>query len=295
LTVELVGASLTAETIGKFKELKNYLKSLGSVLVAYSGGVDSTFLFKVAHEVLGDKCMGVTASSETYPQSELAEALKVAENIGGKHMLIRTEELADERFAGNPVNRCYFCKAELFSKLWSIARRAGLNYVVDGANADDVHDYRPGHQAGQELGVKSPLQEVGLSKEEIRQLSKALGLPTWNKPSFACLSSRFPYGQRITSEKLAQVDQAETFLRQLGFGQLRVRHHENIARIEVPREDFPLVTGAMLDRIVAKLKDLGFVYVTLDLQGLRSGSMNEVLFTVNSQGPHTATTKPQYN
>ena len=276
----MITTALPVETTAKFNQLQQYLQSLGSVLVAYSGGVDSTFLFKVAHQVLGDKCLGVTASSETYPQSELAEALKVAKTIGGKHLMIRTEELADERFASNPANRCYYCKSELFNKLLTIARAEGFDYVIDGANADDLNDYRPGHRAGQELGVKSPLQEVGLTKEEIRVLSKELGLPTWNKPSFACLSSRFPYGHRITIEKLEQVDQAEAFLRELGFRQLRVRHHQNIARIEVPREDFAQVTGQLLDTIVAKMKDLGFVYVTLDLQGLRSGSMNEALKTL---------------
>ncbi|GAW91020.1 ATP-dependent sacrificial sulfur transferase LarE [Calderihabitans maritimus] len=260
----------------KLEKLKNILSEMGGVVIAFSGGVDSTFLTKVAHEVLGDKALAVTATSETYPQHELEEAKRLAGSLGVRHLIIRSEELEVPGFADNPPDRCYHCKKELFSKLKQVAEEQGLAYIIDGSNADDIHDYRPGMKAIRELGVRSPLREAGLTKEEIRELSRAMNLPTWNKPSFACLSSRFPYGDKITREKLRMVGEAENYLRQLGLEQLRVRHHGQIARIEVKPDAFPLILKEA-PNIVSKLKGLGYNYVTLDLEGYRTGSMNEVL------------------
>lgn len=278
-TIELKAsaAGVTEASLAKLDSLKDLLKTMGSVVVAYSGGVDSAFLLKVATDVLGNNSVGVTAASETYPESELKAAAEIAKQMGANHLLIHTAELTNEQFAGNPVDRCYYCKSELFAKLNSIAEEKGFKYVLDGANADDVLDYRPGMRAGKEMGIRSPLQEVGLNKQEIRELSHYLNLSTWDKPSFACLSSRFPYGHRITAAKLNQVEKAEEFLRGLGLKELRVRHHDQIARIEVPKEDFPYITGSILDQIIEEFERLGFIYVTLDLKGFRSGSMNEAL------------------
>ncbi len=262
----------------KLSSLKNAIGGLESVLVAYSGGVDSTFLLKVCKDVLGDRVLAVIAESETYPAKEIEAAKATAQQLGASYEVIATAELANDAFASNPPNRCYHCKSELFSKLQGIARQRGLKHVLDGSNHDDIGDFRPGRQAGQELHVRSPLLEAGLTKDDIRRLSKQMGLSTWDKPSFACLSSRFPYGERITTDKLARIDAAEQFLRELGFPQVRVRHHDTIARIEVPRELLPrLLTNGTSDLVARKLKDLGFVYVTVDLLGYRSGSMNETL------------------
>ncbi|HEY5587751.1 MAG TPA: ATP-dependent sacrificial sulfur transferase LarE [Candidatus Paceibacterota bacterium] len=262
----------------KFQKLKDNLRDLGSVAIAYSGGVDSTFLLKVAADVLGNSVIAITAKSSTYPEREFKEAVKYIEGIGAKHIVIISEELEIEGFAKNPVNRCYYCKKELFSKIRKVADDNNINAVLDGSNADDASDFRPGMKAARELEVISPLKDAGFTKNDIRELSKRLGVPTWNKPAFACLSSRFPYGNEITVEKLSMVERAEQFLLDLGFRQIRVRHHEDIARVEVNAEERDKFFDIkMMDKVGNELKSIGFKYVTLDLLGYRTGSMNEVL------------------
>jgi uncharacterized protein len=262
----------------KLDKLKELLKELKSVVVAYSGGVDSTFLIKVAYDVLGENAVAVTARSSTYPEREFNEAVRYIKDIGAKHIVIISEELEIEGFAKNPTNRCYYCKKELFSKIKAIAEENNINAVLDGSNLDDTGDYRPGMIAAKELQVVSPLKECGLTKNDIRALSKEMGIPTWSKPSFACLSSRFPYGNEITEPKLKMVEKAEQFLLDIGFIQVRVRHHEEIARIEVAIEEREKFFNAdLMDKVAEEFKKIGYKYVTLDLQGYRTGSMNEVI------------------
>ncbi len=262
----------------KLNKLETIIKDLDSVVVAFSGGVDSTFLLKVAHKVLGDNVIAVTAQSSTYPERELNEAISYAREFDVKHILIESEELDIEGFSKNPTNRCYYCKHELFSKLKGVAKEHNIKYVLDGSNYDDMGDFRPGMHAAKDLGVISPLKEAELTKQDIRDLSKKMNVPTWNKPAFACLSSRFPYGHEITEDKLKMVELAEQYLLDNGFKQLRVRHHGEIARIEVaPEEREKFFSTNILNDIGNKLKKIGFAYVTLDLLGYRTGSMNEVL------------------
>ncbi len=262
----------------KYTRLKEIIKDLESVTIAFSGGVDSTFLLKVAYDVLGDKVIAVTARSSTYPEREYNEAIQYAKDFGVKHISIVSEELDIEGFSKNPVNRCYYCKHELFTKVREVADQYGYKHVLDGSNFDDLSDFRPGMHAAKELNVISPLKEAQLTKDDIRQLSKELAVPTWNKPAFACLSSRFPYGNEITTEKLKMVELAEQFLMDLGFRQIRVRHHENIARIEIAKEErVKFFDTDTMDKVGTYFKEIGFDYATLDLLGYRTGSMNEVL------------------
>lgn len=262
----------------KLEQLKKRLQELESAAVAFSGGVDSTFLLKVARDVLGDGVIAVTARSSTYPEREYKESVAFADKLGIRQVSIVSEELDIDGFSGNPVNRCYFCKKELFTKIREVADQYGLKHVIDGSNVDDLGDYRPGMTATKELGVASPLKECGLTKEDIRILSREMGLPTWDKPAFACLASRFPYGQEITGEKLQMVDRAEQFLLDQGFRQVRVRHHGDIARIEVSTpERSRFFNEELMDRVHDQLKKIGFRYIALDLKGYRTGSMNETL------------------
>jgi len=277
-TIKITMKSKTDNTDKKSQHLKKILLNMESVLIAYSGGVDSTLVLRVAKDVLGDRVLAVTAKSSVYPAEEIEQAKALAQNLGVRHEIIETQELSNPKFVNNPKDRCYWCKRELFAELVDIARKNNLKYVLDGTNFDDLDDFRPGMKAANEYRVRSPLKEATLTKEDIRSLSKHLGLPTWDKPSFACLASRFPYGMKITRENLIRTDKAERFLKELGLTQVRVRHHGTIARIEVPKKGIPkLLEENLRSQLLSYLKKLGYSYITVDLEGYRTGSMNEVL------------------
>ncbi|MDR0800850.1 MAG: ATP-dependent sacrificial sulfur transferase LarE [Endomicrobium sp.] len=262
----------------KYETLRQYISDLDNLIVAFSGGTDSTFLLKTAYDILGNKVIAVTAKSYSFPQRELNEAIAFCKKENIRQIICDSEELNIENFSRNPINRCYLCKKELFSKIWSVARENGIHHVAEASNTDDDKDYRPGLKAVSEHGVKSPLRRAELTKEEIRSLSKKLGLSTWNKQSFACLNSRFPYGEHITPQRLSMIDRAEQLLLDMGLRQVRVRHHGNLARIETDELGLNiLMERSQREKVYKQFKEIGFTYIAIDILGYRTGSMNETL------------------
>ncbi|MBP3233819.1 MAG: ATP-dependent sacrificial sulfur transferase LarE [Eubacterium sp.] len=269
---------LNSELREKLTKLEDYIRDLGSLAVGFSGGVDSSLLLIVAHNVLGDKAIAITGADASIPERELNEAKKFCEERGIKQIICTVDPLKIEGFRKNSPDRCYFCKYGIFTEIKKLAEENGIKYAAEGSNMDDLGDYRPGLRAVEELSVKSPLREAGLTKSEIREISKAMGLPTWSKPAYACLASRFVYGEEITEEKLHMIDMAEQFLIEHGFYEERVRMHGNIARIEVPAKDIPrLASDEIREEVYKRFKEIGFLFVTLDMRGYKLGSMNETI------------------
>ncbi len=275
---ERAAIALTPELATKYERLREILREMGQVVLGYSGGVDSTLVMKVAHDELGEGAVAVTGDSEAFPQGEVDAALDVAAKMGVTVTRVRTHELANPKFAVNTPNRCYHCKTELFTELQQVAQERGIRWIVDGSHAEDGKpgDHRPGLKAAEERGVRSPLREAGFTKADVRALALFLDVPNWDKPSFACLSSRFPYGTSISADLLARLDGCERYLRELGFRQFRVRHHDTVARIEVEPQDIVRLVE-LREPINARFKELGYTYITLDLEGYRSGKMNDTL------------------
>jgi pyridinium-3,5-biscarboxylic acid mononucleotide sulfurtransferase len=271
--------ALDAETQVKYERLQAILREMESVLIAYSGGVDSALLLKVAHDVLGERAVGAIASSAAYAPEETSEAIEVATQMGIPLLTLETHELEDERYVANNVNRCYFCKTELFSQLEPLAQQHNIRHIAYGVNKDDDGDFRPGQRAAREFQVRGPLKEADMGKREIRAVARLLGVPVWDKPAMACFSSRIPYGSKVDTASLQMVYRAEKLLHELGFHQLRVRHHDKIARIEVERAEMPRLIEEEMSRVVTDgLRKIGYAYVAIDLLGYRSGSMNEGFF-----------------